>query len=613
MDKEPNLNNSELSNSEKYRQERKERIAKANQKRENETPTSKKNKTITAITIAAVAVICVVALLLNFFGYFTRLQTVVVTESGQKVSVAEYEYYYRSVLSYYHNTSMQYEQSYSQYYGKGAGKTMTGYDYTKTPKEQKYTLGDLDEKEYGKNPTWEDYFKFYATRSCYLNREIAKKAEKEKIKLSKDENKKINDYVEQLRKTAAQNNYALDAYLRDNYGKGMNEKLIRELLKVNLLMDKFTNEKSEEFSNSITDKVIDKEYNKDKSLYEVSDLRVFSLSSTAAQSGDKNKKSKQELDAETKKDTQKVIDNANAMLNSITDEASFKTLAQKYAPKEQKDNFKQDNATLQVSVTKAAIESNISKDTSKWVYSKDRKNGDKKMFEVKHDDGSVTCFVIYVVNSPYLDNTLQPVTIRHILIAFDDNLEDGKEVKVTQELKDKKKKLADEIYKKWKDGKATEETFADLAKTKSNDSGSAQNGGLIEDVKKGGGYVKPFVDWSIKDGRKVGDNGIIETDYGYHIMYCSKVPQNPIWKATIKTNLAQEKAKKYFDDLDKSIKKKSTIKTKKIDKLNSKMNEVAKKLIANTVKPEDTTVATTSKKEETTKKKSSKESTTKKK
>ena len=506
---------------------------------------------------------------------------------------------------------MQYSQQYSQYYGKEAGKMMTGYDYTKTPKEQKYTIGKLD-KKYGKNPTWADYFEDYATQSCYLNRELAKKAKDDKMKLSKDENKKIDDYIEQLRKSAAQNDYSLDAYLRDNYGKGMNEKLLRELLNVNLLMQKFTEKKSEEFTDSITDKLIKKEYNKDKSKYNVADVRVFSLSSTASKAGDKNKKSKQELDAETKKDAQKVKSNANAMLNSITDEASFKALAQKYAPTAQKANYKEDSATLQKSISKSSIETNISKDAGEWVYNKDRKASDKKLFENKNDDGSVTCLIIYISKAPYLDNTLQPVNVRHILVSFDDNLEDQKEVKVTDALKKQKKKVADDILKEWKDGKATEKTFADLAKTKSKDSGSAQNGGLIEDVKIGANFAPSFIEWSVKNGRKVGDTGIIETTYGYHVMYCSEISDSPIWKATIKSALSQEKADKYFKDLTESIKKKSKIKTKRIKKLNSKMDETAKKLIANTVIPEKTTVATNNQKKDTTKnKKSSKKESSK--
>ena len=31
--------------------------------------------------------------------------------------------------------------------------------------------------------------------------------------------------------------------------------------------------------------------------------------------------------------------------------------------------------------------------------------------------------------------------------------------------------------------------------------------------------VEAFQDWSLDESRKTGDTGIVETDYGYHIMY----------------------------------------------------------------------------------------------
>ena len=31
--------------------------------------------------------------------------------------------------------------------------------------------------------------------------------------------------------------------------------------------------------------------------------------------------------------------------------------------------------------------------------------------------------------------------------------------------------------------------------------------------------VKPFEDWCFDESRKPGDTGIVESDYGYHVMY----------------------------------------------------------------------------------------------
>ena len=50
--------------------------------------------------------------------------------------------------------------------------------------------------------------------------------------------------------------------------------------------------------------------------------------------------------------------------------------------------------------------------------------------------------------------------------------------------------------------------------------GSAQNGGLYENVPKGY-MVEPFEDWIFDESREVGDHGLVKTQYGYHVMYFS--------------------------------------------------------------------------------------------
>ena len=63
----------------------------------------------------------------------------------------------------------------------------------------------------------------------------------------------------------------------------------------------------------------------------------------------------------------------------------------------------------------------------------------------------------------------------------------------------------------------TEDNFADLASSMTDDPGSAENGGLYENIYPGQ-MVANFEDWCY-DSHKAGDTGIVESEYGYHIMY----------------------------------------------------------------------------------------------
>ena len=80
---------------------------------------------------------------------------------------------------------------------------------------------------------------------------------------------------------------------------------------------------------------------------------------------------------------------------------------------------------------------------------------------------------------------------------------------------DQIKAKAEAILASW-DG--TEDGFAALANENSKDGGSNTSGGLYEDVAKGS-MVAAFQDWCYEDGRQPGDTGIVQSNYGYHIMY----------------------------------------------------------------------------------------------
>lgn len=80
------------------------------------------------------------------------------------------------------------------------------------------------------------------------------------------------------------------------------------------------------------------------------------------------------------------------------------------------------------------------------------------------------------------------------------------------------KTSAEDILAEYLAGNTSEESFASLATLKSTDTGSASNGGLYEDIYPGQ-MVTAFEDWCFDESRKAGDTGIVETEYGYHIMY----------------------------------------------------------------------------------------------
>ena len=98
---------------------------------------------------------------------------------------------------------------------------------------------------------------------------------------------------------------------------------------------------------------------------------------------------------------------------------------------------------------------------------------------------------------------------------------------------------AEALLEQWKNGEANEDSFAALAAVHTDDTGSASNGGLYQDITPDANYVEPFLEWAVDESRQVGDTGIVKTEFGYHIMYF--VTGQPQWIQTAQTQLLSER------------------------------------------------------------------------
>lgn len=120
-------------------------------------------------------------------------------------------------------------------------------------------------------------------------------------------------------------------------------------------------------------------------------------------------------------------------------------------------------------------------------------------------------------------------TVRHILIAPTDTEDQADWLEAEQTAKD--------IYDTWQNN-PTEDYFAQLATTFSADTGSTANGGKYENIYPGE-MVEAFNDWCFDPAREAGDHAIVETPYGYHIMYfCERGME--FWYYAAATDLMNE-------------------------------------------------------------------------
>lgn len=129
------------------------------------------------------------------------------------------------------------------------------------------------------------------------------------------------------------------------------------------------------------------------------------------------------------------------------------------------------------------------------------------------------------------------IDVRHILIkpATSGTDESGKAISTDEDWAAAEKK-ANEVYQQWKDGEATEESFDKLASEYNADGSS-----LYTDVTPGR-MVAEFNDWCFDAARKTGDNGIVKTQFGYHIMYFVSASEKTYWYAMAEQMLMEDQA-----------------------------------------------------------------------
>jgi len=119
--------------------------------------------------------------------------------------------------------------------------------------------------------------------------------------------------------------------------------------------------------------------------------------------------------------------------------------------------------------------------------------------------------------------------VRHILISPTGGTKDDKGQTVYTEAEwEACRVAAQKLLDEYLAGDKTEDAFAKLAIEHSEDSGSAESGGMYSQLTKDTNFVDEFKNWYLDESRKQGDTGLVKSIYGYHIMYFSDVM--PIWE-----------------------------------------------------------------------------------
>ena len=192
------------------------------------------------------------------------------------------------------------------------------------------------------------------------------------------------------------------------------------------------------------------------------------------------------------------------------------------------------------------------KNIREWLISKDLKEGDLTVIENATGEGDEKEIKgYYVVRFGNLnENRFNLKDVRHILISFEGGSYNSTTGQTTYSDAEKKAALekAEKIYNEWVKAGADEEAFKDLVEEHSGDTASVEDGGLYENVYPGQ-MVEKFEDFCYAEDRKPGDHGIVESTYGYHIMYFVGDSDVTYRDFMIKAELRADELEAWLEDL----------------------------------------------------------------
>ena len=438
-------------------------LAKAKEEKERRASTRK-------YTIVAVVLVLFFAFIFIYNSSLPAKLTTAVTVNGEKYSAAELNYYYS-------NAYQTYYQNYYYYFYLGYGP----FD-TDTP---------LDEQEYADGQTWHDYFLESAVDTLTQVQMLNEAAEAAGFVLSDEERTEYDESVAEFETAWEDYGYSsLKQFVALVYGDGVTPELVETEMYRMTVASAYAQQVYDDFE--YTAEELAAYYEENAASYNEIEYAYCALENVTSDDEDET------ADTEAE-DLVALAEAAVAELNG-TDFATFETYAAELL-----------GGTAYETSSTADYLSTL---YSEWLLDESRVAGDVAYFE--EEDGCVDIVMYLGLNT----NDYKLASFRHLLVQAVDADEDGAysddEVAAAEE-------LANTYYAEWQAGAADEDSFAELANTYSEDTGSNTTGGLYEDVYQGQ-MVTPINDWLFEDGRAAGDTAVLTYNEGgsytgTHVVY----------------------------------------------------------------------------------------------
>lgn len=370
---------------------------------------------------------------------------------------------------------------------------------------------DLSTQMYSDTLTWKDYFEQQTVDS--IIRVKALKAQADAAGFTCDTDAEYKNFVQDVKDAAEKAGSSVKSYLQQVYGTyatmGRIENIVKESIYVNAYYDKVSEEKAP------SDEELQAYYNDNKNEFDSVDYYQTVIKAELPTEPTDLADPVDDTEATDENTEDTVYKPSDAEVAKAMEDA--KVLADEAVDAVTKDGELKEGAKYNGTT-------NVIRD---WLYDESRAEGDTTVLE---DTNSNQYYVLSFVKR-YLDET--PSADVHIIAQQNG---DGQA-----------------ILDEWKNGEATEESFAALADQYNDGTSFTAAGGLYEGV-SASGTLEVMADWLFDEGRNAGDTTVVSDDEGNaYVMYY--VGQNdPEWKINAKSEVLASTMDTYLSDISADFK-----------------------------------------------------------
>lgn len=460
---------------------------------------------------------------------------------GQNYSAAEVAYYYQTAYRSFVNGDYSYLLNYmgldpsaplkSQEIAPSTASIL-GISLPGTGAGSAEAEGEAPaegEEDTSTGMTWHDYFLDQAIENMTVIQATLKAADAEGFQTPAGVQAQYDDNMAALKSVAAASGVSFGQYLKGTFGSGVTEKIYGEHLMRALRYGAYVN--SYRDSLTYSDSELGDVYNANRNSFDHVSYEISTIAGDAPSSTDADGNTVDPTEEESAAALEAAQEIAQALLDGVNAGGKLETLVDDYEDATYTEN------------SEGSYDGGV---VSEWLYDDARKDGDAAVLE----DGTLQNVVIF--HDRFRDEE-PTVDIRHILVPLGTGAlaadGDGYEDEQAQ-LKADAHARAEELLAQWQSGEATEESFAALAMAESTD-GSRYDGGLYTEVYQGQ-MVTEFNDWCFDASRKPGDTGVVDTQYGSHVMYFSGTNMER-WKVQAANILRNEALTAWEDSLVENV------------------------------------------------------------